>query len=143
MSRHTLYAYVDGADLEDVADSLEARFTQFVDRRIWVANHASVVNQRHGQQTCTQPGDLPLWDLGLNLALPDSGAESAGWFADVEAVARFLGRLHHECGRSFIIGVADTETGITEDLFDVSTDSPDLGKLRAIIGVRDIPKDEG
>ena len=133
MSRHTLYAYVDGADLEDVAESLQARFTQFVGSRSWIAGHASVVNRRHGAETCTQPGDLPLWDLGLNLELPDSGTES--WFADVEAVARFLGTLHHECGRSFIIGIADNETGVTDDLFDVSTDSPVLGKLRAIIGV--------
>ena len=143
MSRHTLFAYVDGADLEDVAGSLEARFTQFVGSRRWVAGHASVVNQRHGEETCTQPGDLPLWDLGLTLALPDAGAESAAWFSDVEAVARFLGTLHGECGRSFIIGMADTETGISEDLFDVSTASPDLGRLRAIIGVRDVQKNAG
>ena len=143
MSRQTLFAYVDGADLEDVAESLEARFTQFVGSQRWVAGRAVVVNQRHGKETCTQPGDLPLWDLGLTLALPDPGVESAGWFSDVEAVARFLGTVHRESGRIFIIGIADTETGITEDLFDVSTDSPDLDKLRAIIGVRDVQKDAG
>ena len=133
MSRHTLYAYVDGADLEDVAESLQARFAQFVSSRRWIAGHASVVNRRHGAETCTQPGDLPLWDLGLNLELPASGAET--WFVDVEAVTRFLGTLHSESGRSFVIGIADTKTGVADDLFDVSTDSPDLGKLRAIIGV--------
>ena len=138
MPRHTLYAYVDGADFEDVAELLQARFTQLVGSRRWIAGHASVVNQRHGAKTCTQPGDLPLWDCGLNLELPDPGTESPGWFADVEEVARFLGTLHREFGRSFIIGIADTKTGITEDLFDVSTDSPDLGKLRAIIGVRGV-----
>ena len=136
MPRHTLYAYVDGADLEAVADTLDARFAEFVACRHWVAGRASVVNQRHGEETCTQPGDLPLWDLGLNLELPAPGAESPGWFADVEAVAQFLGTLHRECGRDFIIGIADGETGITDDLFNVSTDSPDLGKLRAIIGVQ-------
>jgi len=138
MPRHTLYAYVDGADLKDVAAILEARFTEFVAGRQWVAGSASVVNQRRGEESCTQPGDLPLWDLGLTLHLPDPGAESPGWFADLEAVAQFLGTLHRECGRDFIIGIADTETGITEDLFTVSTDSPDLGRLRAIIGVADV-----
>jgi hypothetical protein len=138
MPKHTLYAYVDGADLEDVAAMLEARFMEFVARRRWVAGVASVVNQQYGEDTCTQPGDLPLWDLGLNLQLPDPGTESPGWFADVEAVAQFLGTLHHESGRDFIIGIADTETGITDDLFPVSTDSPDLGRLRAIIGVADV-----
>jgi hypothetical protein len=138
MPRYTLYAYVDGADLEDVADTLDTRFAEFVASRDWVAGHASVVNQRHGEETCTQPGDLPLWDLGLNLELPDPHTEPAGWFADVEAVAQFLGTLHREFGRGFIIGIADSQTRITEDLFYVSTDSPDLGKLRAIIGVGDV-----
>jgi hypothetical protein len=138
MPRHTLYAYVDGADLDDVADMLDSRFAEFVASRHWVAGVASVVNQRHGQETCTQPGDLPLWDLGLNLELPAPDTEPPGWFADVEAVAQFLGALHRECGRDFIIGIADAETGISEDLFDVSTNSPDLGRLRAIIGVGDV-----
>jgi hypothetical protein len=139
MPRHKLYAYVDGADLDDVANLLDARFAEFVATRHWVAGPASVVNQRHGEETCTQPGDLPLWDLGLKLELPDPDAEPLGWFADVEAVAQFLGVLHRDCGRDFIIGIADAETGVTEDLFDVSTDSPDLGRLRAIIGVGDVP----
>jgi hypothetical protein len=143
MPTHTLYAYVDGADLQDVAELLEARFTEFIGSRRWDAGRASVINQRHGSETCTQAGDLPLWDLGINLVLPDFSAESPDWFADVEAVARFLGELHGECGRSFVIGIADAETGITEDLFTVSTDSPDLGRLRAIIGVRDVQKDAG
>ena len=135
MPKHTLYAYVDGADLKDVAAMLEARFTEFVASRQWVAGGASAVNQWHGDETCAQPGDLPLWDLGLTLELPDPGTESPGWFADVESVAQFLGTLHHECGRDFIIGIANTETGITDDLLTVSTASPDLGRLRAIIGV--------
>ena len=138
MPRHTLYAYVDGADLEGVADMLEERFAEFVASRNWVAGSCTVVNQRHGEETCTQPGDLPLWDLGLNLELPDPDTEPPGWFADVEAVAQFVGTLHREFGRDFIIGIADAQTHITEDLFDVSTDSPDLGRLRAIIGVGDV-----
>jgi hypothetical protein len=93
------------------------------------------VNQQHDDETCTQPGDLPLWDLGLNLELPDTGKEPHGWFADVEAIARFLGTLHNECGRDFIIGIVDTESGVTDDLFTVSTDLPDLNELRTIIGV--------
>jgi hypothetical protein len=99
---------------------------------------ASVVNRRHGEETCTQPGDLPLWDLGITLQLPDPGVESPGWFADVEAIAQLVGTLHRECGRDFIIGIADTETGISDDLFTVSTDSPDMGRLRAIMGVADV-----
>jgi hypothetical protein len=139
MPRHRLYAHVDGADLEAVADTLGARFAEFVATRHWVAGSALIVNHRNGAETCTQPGDLPLWDLGLNLELPDPNAEPRGWFTDVEAVAQFLGALHRECGRDFIIGIADAQTGVTEDLFVVSTDSPDLGRLRAVIGVGDAP----
>lgn len=138
MPRHTLYAYVDGADLNDIADALDSRFSEFVEGRRWIAGRVSVVNQKHGEETCSQPEDLPLWDLGLNLELPDRGMESPGWFNDVEAVARFLGTLHREFGRDFAIGIADTQTGVTEDLFHVSTDAPDLQSLRAIIGLDNI-----
>jgi hypothetical protein len=135
MSRHTLYAYIDGADLQAVAPVLEARFKAFVSGRRWVADNVRVVNQRHGRESCTQPNDLVPWDLGLNLQLPDPDAEPTGWFADVETVAQFLGELHGEFGRDFVIGIADAETGITEDLFDVSTISPDMGRLRLLLGV--------
>ena len=138
MPQHTLYAYVDGADLDDVAETLQTRFVEFVASRQWIAGDVFIVNERHGEETCTQPGDLPLWDLGLNLELPDPGTESPGWFADVEAVAQFLGTLHREYGRDFVIGIGNAETGITDDLFYVSTGSPDLARLRAIIGVGDV-----
>jgi hypothetical protein len=135
MPKHILYAYVEGADLYDIADKLDARFAEFVQSRRWIAGAVSVVNHRHGEENCTHPSDLPLWDLGLNLDLPDPGTEPPCWFADVEAVANFLGMLHRAFGRDFVMGIANTETGITEDLFGVSADSPDLDKLRAIIGV--------
>lgn len=138
MPRHVLYAYVDGCDIEDIADRLEPQFEEFVENREWVSGRASVVNQRHDHAPDMQPGDLPDWDLGLNLELPDPGTEPHGWFSDVEAVATFLGTLHRESGRDFIIGIADTKTGVTEDLFDVRTDWPDLDKLRATVGVEDV-----
>jgi hypothetical protein len=138
MSRHTLYAYVDGADFDESAGKLESRFAQFVGSRRWTAGRAFVVNQRRGVETCSQPGDLPLWDLGMNLDLPDPGAEQSGWFADVEAVAKFLRILHGEFNRDFVIGIADNKTGVTEDLFSVSTNSPDLARLRTVIGIGNV-----
>ncbi|MFO1513260.1 MAG: hypothetical protein U1F83_10170 [Verrucomicrobiota bacterium] len=138
MPRHILYAYVDGADLEDVAEFLHACFAEFVASRDWIAGHASIVNQRHGRETCTQPENVPGWDLGVNLELPNPGVEPQGWFADIEAVARFLGKLHKKCNRDFIVGIKDTQSRISDDLFVVSTDSPDIDKLRAIIGVREL-----
>ena len=135
MPRHVLYAYVDGSDFDDrVASALDVEFVAFVTGRRWVAGKAWAVNQRHSEDL-SHPNDLPDWDLGLNLELPDPGKEAPGWFSDVEAIARFLGRLHAEFDRTFIIGIADTNTGITQDLFDTSTPSPDLSQLKAIIGV--------
>jgi hypothetical protein len=138
MARHTLYAYADGADLEGIAATLEARFEEFVASRNWIAGRAWVVNQRHGIESCTQPGDLEPWDLGLNLELPEPGKESPGWFSDIQATAEFLAKLHSEFGRDFVIGIADAKTSVSEELFDVSTSPPDLLRLKAIIGVGDV-----
>lgn len=135
MPRHTLYAYVDGADLAEVASALDQGFRAFVESRKWTCGNAWVVNQRSGDETCSRPGDIPLWDLGLNLELPDPGSEQAGWFADVEAIARFLGRLQGDYGRDFVIGIVDAHSGSREDLFGICDTSPDLAKLRSIIGV--------
>jgi hypothetical protein len=132
MPSRTLYAYVDGADLEDIAADLETRFAAFINGRDWwMAGAAWVVNQKHRQETRTRPEDLPLWDLGLNLSLPST--ESPIWFRDVEAIAEFLGMLHRECGRDFAIGIGDITTGIGGDLFYVETDLPDIARLRSVV----------
>jgi len=132
MPSYALYAYVDGADLEDIAADLETRFAAFINSRDWwIAGAAWVVNQRHGRETTTRPEDLPLWDLGLNLSLPST--ESLVWFRDVEAIAGFLGVLHRECGRDFVIGIGDIKTGNGDDLFYVTTDPPDIIRLRSIV----------
>jgi len=134
MSKHSLFAYVDGADLHEIEGELDAKFVDFIRNRSWKLHIPWVVNQRG----CTQglrDGDLPTWDLGLNLVLPDIGHEPEGWFSDVEQIAKLAGELHSQFGRDFVIGIADTKTGITEDLFDVDSDTPDLALLRQVIGV--------
>jgi hypothetical protein len=136
--RHILYAYVDGCDHQDIAEVLDARLTEFVEGRKWTAGRAWSVNQVQDEDGSLKGDDLPLWDLGINLELPDPGEEPPGWFADVQAIAVFAGTLHREFGRDFVIGIEDTETGIAEDLFYVSTDIPDLGRLRSIIGVGNV-----
>jgi hypothetical protein len=139
MPRHTLFAYVEG-DLDGIQDALQGRLQTFVDGRRWVAGEAWVVNQHVDDAvSCTQPEDNPCcWDLGLNLHLPDPGMEPVGWFADVEAVARFLGNLHAEFGCDFVIGIGDAQTGIAEDLYWIDDCSPDLEKLAKIVGLGSI-----
>ncbi|MBN6207502.1 hypothetical protein JYK21_13595 [Ralstonia pickettii] len=133
MSRHTLYAYVDGADLSDVAESIEHQLRLFVDAEQWSGVQPIVINQRAPESTA-QAGDFPSWDLGLNLALPNRGAEPPDWFQDVETIARFMGRLHALFRRDFVIGVSDNVTGMAEDLYFVESDVPDLSKLRDVVG---------
>lgn len=135
MRHHTLYAYVDGSDLEDVASALENRLLAFVHSREW-GGDLWVVNQRRGREERSRPEDLEPWDLGLNFALPDPGIEETRWFADVEVIAQFLSRLHTEFGRDFVLGIADEGSGVAEDLFFIETPDPDLKILRSIIGVR-------
>ena len=56
----------------------------------------------------------------------------------MEAIARFLGSLHGEFGVDFVIGIADAQTGIAEDLYWIDDSSPDLRKLARIIGLGSI-----
>ena len=134
MARQTLFAYVDGYDLEDVAAELERQFAAFVASRTWRSPDVWVVNQRDASPS-DHNGDLPQWDLGLNLDLPDPGAETPGWFADIEAIALFLAQLHATTGRAFVIGVQDNEADFNEDLLTIDSPTPDITRLRALIGV--------
>jgi hypothetical protein len=54
---------------------------------------------------------------------------------DVEQSARFMGRLHAQFARDFIIGISHNGTGLAEDLFTVESVVPDLALLQQIIGV--------
>lgn len=138
MPRHTFYAYVDGCDLDAIAPAVEARLNAFVVSHQWISGEPWVVNQRRHGATRTHSSDLEEWDLGLNLELPDVGAEQQGWFTYVERIAQFLAGLHTEFGRDFVIGISDATTSISEDLFDISTPQADLDMLRRVIGVGDI-----
>ena len=137
MAVHSLFAYVDGSDLEELAENLEQYFDDFVASRRWVCDGVRVVNQRHPRDESMKPDDLADWDLGLNMDLPDPPQEPRGWFGDVEAIANFLADLHTKTGRDFVIGIWDSLREYSEDLFYIDSDKPDLAELRAIIGVKD------
>jgi hypothetical protein len=134
VGRHTLYAYVDGSDLDEVVDEIEQLLAALVAREPWVIAQPWVVNERHERDESHGPEDLDDWDLGLNLDLPDTGSEPAGWFQDVERVARIVGQVALRTGREFVIGIGDNETGISEDLFHVRNGDADLDELRAVTG---------
>jgi hypothetical protein len=129
----TLYAYVDGADLEEVEALIERRLSAFITTRTWIAD-PQLVNQRHARNPRDQPDDLPLWDLGVNLVIPD-GSNRTEWFGDLESLVRELAALHAQVGRNFVVGIYDSESGVAEDLFFVDSESPSIQSLREIIGV--------
>ncbi len=135
MARHTLYAYAAGNDLHDVAAGIEARVERFIRDNNWRYGKPWLVNQRRADDPTLRPGDLPDWDLGLNLELPDPPQEPQGWFDDVERIATFVAELRSATGRDFVIGIGDNERGFSEDLFSIDSGSPDLGLLRRMIGV--------
>jgi hypothetical protein len=134
MARHTLYAYVDGSDLDEVVCLIESRLATWLEPIEWGAMTPRLVNQKSPPNTDSVHGDLPDWDLGLNMELPDPGFEPEGWFAHVEAVALAVHRVASETGRSFVVGIEDSARGIAEDLFGISSAVPDLAQLRRIIG---------
>ena len=133
MAMHTLHAYVDGADLSEVAPLLESEFTRFVASRSW-SRLTVFVNERDLPGPGDRPGDLPRWDLGIDHELPDPHTEQAGWFEDVEAIALFLGTLVEKTGRGFIIGITDNRSGIREEMMGVATSNVNLPRLRAALG---------
>ena len=97
-----------------------------------------VIDQKRSDDPTLRSGDLPDWDLGLNLNLPEPGEEIPGWFSDIVAIAEFLASLTGQFRREFTIGIVDTQTGIGEDLHHIESADPRLDFLRAMIGAGDI-----
>lgn len=139
MARQTLFAYVDGSDLSEVAETIESALETLVASTSWVLTKPKVVNQVHERDDSYRPEDLTDWELGLNLDLPDPDAEPAGWFEDVEKVARIVGQIAQRTRRGFIIGIGESDTGVSEDLFYVENDELDLERLRDVVGVGSRP----
>jgi hypothetical protein len=134
MAKFTLYAYVDDSDLHDVSAHLIVRFNAFIERRVWMSPRVLFVNQVRDLEEDANPEFLPDWELGLNIDLPERNQEHPRWFEDVQAIVSFLGELHEETGRDFVVGVGDNETGFDEDYMFVDTTHPDAEELREMFG---------
>lgn len=132
MGRSVLYAYVDGSDNEEFATELCAQAVEFIASHQWVSRPPWVVNQRHAPDSSSGTDDLADWDLGFNLELPDG--EPGRWFRDIEALLRWLGRCHATLGPEFVVGIANAETGVSDDLVHVASADPDIDLLRRLLG---------
>jgi hypothetical protein len=132
--KHTLYAYAEGNDLHEVADTLDAAFTKLIAESGWVCGQPSQVNQRRDEDPSLGPDDQPDWEIGLNLSLPNPGMEPLGWFADVERIVEALERMHMETGRDFVLGIGHEGHGISEDVAFIGEQSVDRAWLRRAFG---------
>jgi hypothetical protein len=133
MPPHTLYAYVAGNDIHEVAIGVRRELEAFVGsvrwtRPTWVVDHV------HPRTPAMSPDDLPDWDLGLNHELPACGSTADGWFADIAQIVVKRNELAAETGREFVLGLVDCDTGLGEDVCSFDGQGIDMLQLRAILG---------
>ena len=133
--KDTIFFYVNGSDLHEVAGVLRARLRAFVHGRTWVGD-AWFVDDVHEEDPSLKPGDLPDWNLGINIAFENPPQDRPpSWFEDVAATIRFLQTLARETGRSFVIGGSFEGSEVAEDLFEVEAESEiDLERVRFHLG---------
>jgi hypothetical protein len=118
-----VYAYIDGSDLETLVEPLTRAFGQLTTQ--WSALGAIFVNQKNDRSANVRPGDLPDWELGINLPLERFGANQA-----LELLA-FSKPLSQSTGREIVVGVADA-LGVTEDVVILGVNAGDR-EYRALL----------
>ena len=134
MPKHTLYAYLDGADVEGVAERVLDEAERFLAHRKFRVLSPTLVDQTESTDDMRE-GYLPLRDVGLNIVLPDPGSEPPEWISELEGILQFLSELAGAVHRPFIIGIGDDLTGLTEDLFSVDGTPVEWSTIRKLIGV--------
>lgn len=139
MSRHTFYAYAAGKDHFFLEEVIEDQVYSFIARRSWVCRDVVVVNQcGNDDDPALGPDDLPEWNIGLTLSLPGPGEAIPGWFDDIKATALFF----HECAivndYQYVLGIYDMDRRVSEDLFWIGKEMPDLSELQQILKVEEI-----
>jgi len=125
MHSHTLYAYVLAEEFPFNAKAIENRTMAFISSHEWKCPDCWAVNQTSENAT---------FELGLNMALPEPNQEPLGWYQDVEAVVQFCSELRREFSYDFVIGISN-KSGMSEDIIEIDSDSPNLEYLRKFIGV--------
>lgn len=132
MTRPVLYVYLDGC-APSVAGRIAAELERAVSVSKWVLAAPAIVNEVGSCGATSGHRDLPPWDVGLELALPETGSEPCGWFRDVERFARMTGEVVSRTGCYFVIGIAECDAAVWEDLFVVDTATPDIDAFAAAV----------
>ena len=95
----TLFIYVDGFDLENIASLLVERFEKFA--AVWGIPMTRVVNEKMEA--------TPDWNLGLNVELEEIPR------GKVEELVTFLCSLAKETSREFVVGYWDSKKKTSDD----------------------------
>jgi hypothetical protein len=127
MARHTLYAYPEGNISASTFRDLELTLKQTLQTVSWHQNPRVATSGIGTERT-----------VGYNLDLPDPELEQPGWYSDVESIALLFASLVDKTQLTFVIGIHDSTTGVSQDLHFIQSKDPDLKRLRAIIGVGEI-----
>ena len=130
------YAYVDGADLDSVAVMIAQSLEHFIKNRGWSCKAPWVVNQRDAADINSNDGDLPLWDLGLNMELPSPSEISVGWFEELTLTLKHLQKICATHDRELVLGISNPLTGISEDILYLTSTDFELDELAWALGVR-------
>jgi hypothetical protein len=120
--RFGAYIYVDGYDLDDVAESIKKRLAEVAG----LFPKLRVIDDRFERTPDLHSEDLPVWNLGLNF---DLDVPSASFVRPVLERVRALSR---ESGRVFAVGYYDRASRVDEDIGFVEADS-DLDDIARIL----------
>lgn len=127
MTRHTLYAYPEGNISASAFRELELTLKKMLQTGSW-----------HQIPRVATSGIGTERTVGYNLDLPDPGMEQPGWYSDIESISLLLANLIDKTQLTFVIGIHDSSSGVSQDLHFIQSTDPDLNRLRAIIGVGEI-----
>jgi hypothetical protein len=133
MGRRVLYVYLDESEPNGAGGRVAAELERAVSVSAWTLAAPAIVNDVGSRGDASRHRDLPPWDVGLTLALPESGCEPCEWFRDVERFARITGEVVSRTGCHFVLGVAEYDAGLWQDLFVIDTPAPDVVVLAAAV----------
>ena len=120
----TLYALVDGFDLDAVDGVLRSGFENIIaELRL---QNACILNERHPPSKGDRPDDIPEWNLGILVPCEDMRVES------LDSLLLMLEQLSRQTGRDFVLGVQFPNRP-TEDIMHVSWGSALSENLRAAL----------
>jgi hypothetical protein len=114
-----IYLYIDGSDLDDVAEPVAAALTQWIGE----ANDKITLVNHRADETTVKPYQQPAWDLGINLTIKSK--------VELKEPLAFLYGIAKQYKQDFVVGIFDPQTDQREDVcyFGNEEGRPDLYEI--------------